>query len=341
MTVVAPVLRRAGWTAVVVLVLTFVTFLMAYEIPGDTARIAAGPGASAAQVEAQRTLLGLDKPFTAQFWDYLVNALHGRLGTSIETRTSIAHDIAIGLASSVQLVVFAMLIVVVVSVGLAALAARFQGSLLDRMIRVLCVSVGSVPTFWLGLVLQLGLAGHLHWFPVSDQAGPAAATIPTQSHILFLDALLAKSPGVAASVVTHLFLPAVTLSAFFIPVIVRTLRVNLIEEMSKEYVVLAYAKGMSPGRVLLRHALRNAALPTVTLLGLQIGWMLGNTVLVESIFGLPGIGAYAVNAVAAKDLYAVIGVVLVIGVIFVLLNLIVDLLQLLLNPRQRLSGASA
>jgi ABC-type dipeptide/oligopeptide/nickel transport system permease component len=339
--IVARLIRRLAWTVLVLLVLAFLTFTMLDVIPGDPAQIAAGVGATPAQVEAQRVNLGLNHPFVVRFGIYLWRALHGDFGNSIATHQPVSSGIAAALPVSIELVFIATLFNIMVSVPLGLFSALRRNSRIDNGIRVGVIILGGVPIFWLGLMLQAVLAGWLGVFPVSGQLDTSVESGRSITGLLLFDTIVQGRWQAFGDAFMHIVLPAITLASLFIPIIVRTLRSNMIQALSQDYVLLARAKGISTTRVIFAHALRNAATPTISLLGMQVGWMLGSTVLVEQVFGLPGIGAYAVDAVFQKDLYPVVGVVLVVGVIFVAMNLIVDWLLVALDPRAATWGGKA
>jgi peptide/nickel transport system permease protein len=328
------VLRRIGLTLVVLWGLATLVFLLIQLLPGDAARTAAGRNASAEQVAAVRERLGLDEALPVQYVLYLGRMLRGDLGTSVFTAQSITSDLADVAPSSLELVVAAMAVNLVVAVPLGVLAAVHRGRLGDLFSRLVAILGNAVPVFWLGLVLQFLIGAQWGLLPISGQLD-RAFRVPTVTGARTVDALLDGNLPAFGNAVQHLVLPAVVLAAPFVAVVARTLRSTLIGVLETESITVVRAKGASPLRVVVRHGLRNALIPTTTIVGLQLGWMLGSTVLVESIFGRQGIGAYATSAVVQTDTFAVIGVVLVVGVVFCIASLAVDLLQLWLNPRLR------
>ena len=330
-------LRRLVTSVVVLAGLAVVTFLMTQVLPGDPARAAAGRNATVEQVAAVRVRLGLDRPLWDQFLGYIGRLLHGDLGTSVFTQRPVTDDIAAVLPSSVELVLAAMSINIVVAVPLGVYAAYRRGRAADLAARVVAMLGAAVPVFWLGLMLQLVLSARLRLLPLTGQLA-FGREVSEITGMTTVDALLGGDLPAFGDAVAHLVLPAVTLAASFIAVVARTVRSSMIGALDSDYITLARATGASEFRVVVRHGLRNALVPASTILGMQLGWMLGSTVLVESIFGRTGVGAYAVNAVLQNDLYAVIGTVLVIGVVFVAANIAVDLVQLWLNPRLRQTG---
>jgi ABC-type dipeptide/oligopeptide/nickel transport system permease component len=333
------IVRRVGLMVIVFAGLVVVAFLLTHVLPGDPAQAAAGRNATAAQIAVVRVRLGLNDPLIVQFGRYVRGLLHGDLGTSVFTHDPVMSDIGQVLPSSIELVVAAMVINIVVAVPLGVLSAYRQGRLPDIAARLIVVLGAAVPVFWLALILQLVFADQLKILPLSGQLG-FGYSVPHRTGIDTLDALLAGDMSAFFDAVDHLILPAVTLAAAFIAVITRTVRSSMLGVLEADYITLARATGASEWRVVIQHGLRNALLPTTTILGMQLGWMLGATVLVESTFNRTGIGAYMVTAVLQDDLYAVIGSILVIGVVFIVANFLVDLLQLWLNPRLRETGRS-
>lgn len=327
-------LRRLPQTVVSVWGIATVIFLLMKAIPGDPARIAAGRTATPGQVEAARQRLGLDEPLIEQYLGYLGRLLHGDLGTSVVTFQPVTSDLASVLPPTLELVALTMAINLGVAVPLGVIAAVRQGRLADTAIRVIVVLGGGIPVFWLGLMLQYLIGARLGWLPISGKTSygmesPAVTGFPT------LDALLAGNTAGFFDTLAHLVLPAVALSAPFLATVARGIRSSLLGALASDHVVFARAKGGSTRHVVVRHALRSSLTPTLTLLGMQFGWMLGAALLVETVFGLPGVGTYLATSVTSQDTFAVLGAVLVIGVVFVLTNLLVDLAQLALDPRTR------
>lgn len=327
-------LQRLSLSLVVLAGLLVMAFAMVQILPGDPARAAAGRNATAEQVEAARVALGLDRSLGEQFLAFLGRTLQGDLGTSVFTHRPVLDDIAQVLPSSLELVAAAMLVNLLVAVPLGVLAAYRRGRAADAAARLVALLGAGLPVFWLGLLLQLLFSVNLRVLPLFGQLDFGMTVTPITGATT-LDALLTGNGPALGSSVVHLILPALTLSASFIAVIARTVRSSMITALDADYVTLARATGASELRVVVRHGLRNALIPMSTILGMQLGWMLGATVLVESTFNRTGIGAYMVNAVLQNDLYAVIGAILVIGVVFVITNLVVDLMQLGINPRLR------
>jgi ABC-type dipeptide/oligopeptide/nickel transport system permease component len=334
------VVRRMILMVIVLLALTLVTFLMVQVIPGDPALTAAGRTATPEQVEEARIRLGLDKPLYVQYASYMGRLFQGDLGRSVFTHRPIIDDLLAVLPSSFELVLAAMLVNTAIAIPLGTLAAYYRGGAPDAVARLIVMLGVAVPVFWLGLLLQIVLGSQLGWFPISGQVRFGVDTGERITGMLLVDTLIQGRWEAFGSAVHHIVLPAIALAAAHIAVITRTIRSTMITALNQDFVTLARAKGMSEWRVVLRHALPNAIVPSVTILGMQVGWMLGYTVLVENIFGRAGIGSYAVTSVLQADLLAVIAVVLIIGVVFVVMNFLVDLAQMGLNPRLRQSATA-
>jgi peptide/nickel transport system permease protein len=229
-----------------------------------------------------------------------------------------------------------MLINLLIAIPLGVVTALMRGSVTDFALRLFTLIGATVPVFWLGLVLQYLLGAKLKIIPISGQK-PTGVQIERVTGMTTIDALLSGDFFLFLKTIHYIIVPALVLSVAFMAVAARTLRSGMITVLDSDYVLLARAKGVSKIRMVFKHALRNAILPTFTILGMQVGWMLGSTVLVESIFGRQGIGSYATTAVLQKDIFAVISVVLVIGVVVTMLNLFVDIGQKLIDPRLRVS----
>jgi peptide/nickel transport system permease protein len=328
------VLQRLAMVPIVLWAVATLVFFMIKLIPGDPARVAAGRSATIEQVEAMREKLGLTKPLFEQYFSFLSQTVQGDLGTSIFTFRPVLVDLMQVLPSSIELVFAAMLINLFIAIPLGIVTALVRGSRTDFVLRLLTLIGATVPVFWLGLVLQYLLGAKLKIVPISGQK-PSGVQIERVTGMTTLDAFISGDIMLFTQTLRYLALPAFVLSLAFIAVSARTLRSGMINVLDSDYVKLARAKGVSEIRMVSKHALRNAILPTFTILGMQVGWMLGSTVLVESIFGRQGIGSYATTAVLQKDIFSV---VLVMGIVVTVLNLLVDIGHKLIDPRLRVSG---
>ena len=310
----AEVGRRLLATVPVMGVVAIAVFGLLHVVPGDPAAIIAGDYATAEDVARIRSKLGLDRPFLTQVEIWLSSVVHGDLGTSIFSGLPVATLIKQRAEATVALTVLAMLISIGVGVPLGVLAAWRKGSWIDRAVMVLAVSGFSMPVFWLGFVLVYAFAISVPWLPVQGFQPLAGGVGP------FL---------------RHLILPAVTLSVVYMALIARMTRASMLGVLGEDYIRTAFAKGLAPHRVLLRHALKNASLPVVTVIGLGFALLIGGAVVTESVFALPGLGRLTVDAIVRRDYPVIQGVILVVSAAYVLINLVVDLLYVVLDPRIR------
>jgi peptide/nickel transport system permease protein len=287
-----------------------VVFVLLRLIPGDPARVIACETATEEQIARIRTNLGLDQPLVTQYALFMIRLAQLDLGRSSVTGNSVLEDIWARLPATIALTVAAMTIGLVVGLVLGVIAARYRGSVVDVGVSMLAVSGMSMPTYWLGLTLVVIFAIMLHWLPASGMQGPSS-----------------------------LILPALTLSTLSIAVIARMTRSAMLEVLDQDYIRTARAKGASPSRIILRHALPNAIPPILTVAGIQFGLMLGGAVLTETVFTWPGMGRLLVDSIFARDYAVVQGVVLVFSIGFILVNLVVDLLYGVADPRIRAGGS--
>lgn len=320
---------------VMLLGLAVITFTVANIAPGDPARLAAGPDASPDMVEKIRVERGFDRALPVRFGLYLGQLAQGDLGSSVYTGRPVAQDIAVFLPATVELVLFSILIAVVLGVPLGVLAAVWQNRLPDHAIRFLSVSGVALPMFWLGLMLQWYLSLELGLFPLGGRLGVFDDVPPTITGMISIDALLAGDPATAGTALMYMVLPATALSFPALAAIIRVNRAEMLEVLGRDYVVNARAQGIGPFRIIAVYALKNAILPTLAMIGLRFGWMLGGTVLVESVFDFPGIGLYAAKAAISSDFEPIMAVTLILGAAFMLTNLLIDLMYALLDPRVR------
>jgi peptide/nickel transport system permease protein len=338
--VAAYVVRRLGFLGLMLFGLLCLTFTISHVAPGDPARLAAGPDASASMVETVRARYGLDRPLPIQFWRYLSGVARGDLGESLRTRQTVRDDLVRYFPNSLELVTLALLLAVALGVPLGVLSAVYKDRWVDHLTRVVSVSGVAIPAFWLGLMLQLVLALYLGWLPLGGRLKLVTSPPAPITHLLFVDALLRGQWSTFADALHHAVLPVATLCFPALASILRVNRAEMIETLRQDYIVNARAQGLSGAVVVTKYALRNAMVPTLTMIGLRYGWMLGGTVLVETVFDWPGIGLYAVNAAASSDFQSVMGVTLLLGLNFMLANLLVDLAYSWIDPRIR-RGAAA
>lgn len=333
------VVRRLLLLGLMLCGLLVLTFAISHVAPGDPARLAAGPDANAAMVETIRVEYGLDQPLWVQFSRYVRGIFGGQLGRSLRTRQDVRADLVRYFPNTLELVGGAMLVAVGLGVPLGILSAVYRDTWVDYLTRFVSVSGVAIPAFWLGLMLQLLIALHWGWLPLGGRLGLMSAPPEPITHLLFVDALLRGQWRTFADAVAHAVLPVVTLCFPALASILRLNRAEMIETLKQDYIVNARAQGISDFRIVTRYALKNAMIPTLTMIGLRYGWMLGGTILVETVFDWPGIGLYAVSSALSSDFQPVMGVTLLIGVNFMLANLLVDLAYGWIDPRIRHAGA--
>lgn len=329
------ILRRAIFLIVVVIVTTILTFVLEHASGVDPARLMAGAHASPAHIAALRRQFGLDRPLPVQYALYLNGLLHGDFGESLHTQHAIGFDLQQYLPATIELVVVAMLIAIVGGVSLGALGAVFRNGPIDAAARLVSLSGLTVPVFWLGLLGQWLFYDVLGWLPPGGQLDIGLAGPPTVSGFVLIDSLLAGRLDLLVNACWHLLLPALVLSFPVLASITRMMRNSLIEVLRLDYVRTARSKGLSPWSVVVRHAMRNAMLSTLTTIGLQFGALLGGTILVEIVFSWPGIGLYLEQSIVAADYNPVLAVTVVIAAFYVLTNLFVDLSYVVADPRVR------
>ena len=313
-----------------------VTFLLTRVLPGDTATYFAGPTASAEAIEQIRRELGLDLPLPEQFWRYVVALTKGDLGMSLTTGQPVRAEIATRLPASAELTLCALMLAIAIAMPLGVLAAVRQGSLIDHACRVLTTAGVSLPVFFTGLLLVYVFYFVLGWMPAPLGRLDAFASAPPQvSGFYLIDTLLAGDAETFRAAAAQIVLPATTLALFALAPIARITRASMLAVLGSEFIRTARASGLSGPTVVITYALRNALLPVVTVLGMVFSFLLGANVLVEKVFAWPGIGSYAVEALIASDFAPVQGFVLTMAVLYVLLNLGIDLLNRAIDPRAR------
>jgi len=298
--------RRLAGAIPVLLAVSALVFLMLHAVPGDPARVIGGMDASDAQVREIRGQLGLDDPLPVQYWRFLRRAVAGDLGRSYVTGEPVAAEVGRRLGATVELTLASLGLTVLVGMTVGVVSAARGGSVADAVGMAGALLAVSIPSFWLGLMLQIVFALQLGWLPSAGRTG-----------------------------VVSLILPALTLSAFSVAIVARMTRASLLEVLGQDFVRTAEAKGLSPNAVLLRHALRNALVPVVTVLGLRLGYLLGGAVVTETVFAWPGLGRFIVASIRARDFPSIQGGILVMAVGFVLVNVLIDVLYGVLDPRTR------
>ena len=316
-----------------------VTFLLNRALPGDPAAFFAGPAATTQAIEEIRSRLGLDRSIPEQFVYYVRDLARGDLGRSLTTGQPVVSDLFTRLPASLELTVCGLLLALGVALPLGVLSATRPGSIVDHTARVLTTAGVSLPIFFTGLVLVYVFYYLLGWAPAPLGRLDAFSTAPARVTGFYLvDAALAGDPATLAAAARQLVLPAVTLGLFAMAPIARMTRAAMLGVLGSDFVRTARASGLAPRTVLVTYALRNALLPVVTLLGMVFSFLLGANVLVEKVFAWPGIGSYALEALIASDYAPVQGFVLTMATLYVVLNLTVDVLYGVLDPRVRIEA---
>jgi peptide/nickel transport system permease protein len=303
------ILKRILLFVPTLLGITLITFILMQSLPGDPVANMVGERASAETIARIRSEIGVDRSRPVQYVLYLKRLLHGELGRSIFTNRRISDDLLQKFPNTVKLALAAMLFASVFGIGMGVFAATRRGTGWDRIVTLLTVGGISIPVFWLGLALMLLFSFHLRWLPPSGMGN--------------------GSP-------VYIVLPAMTLGTFSLSYIARVTRSSMLESLSQPYVAAARAKGLSESRVVMKHALKNSLIPVVTLIGLDLGSYLNGAVLTETIFGWDGLGRYALEGILKRDYPVIMGVVLFGAVVFVSMNLLVDLSYHFLDPRVRI-----
>ncbi|HET6469548.1 MAG TPA: ABC transporter permease [Geminicoccaceae bacterium] len=330
------VLERLLQLVPVLLGISVVVFVMMTLTPGDPVEIMLGDSlATERQRESLTREMGLDRPVHERFLLFLGNAATGEFGMSFHHRRPVADVILERLPATVELTLAAMLIAVAVGVPLGILAAVRRDSLIDRLATVGALVGVSMPGFWFGILLILLFAVNLGVLPVAGRIG-YAGEVPFVTGLLLIDTLLAGRPDSFLDALRHLILPAVTLGLAMAALLMRVTRTAMLEALAQDYVTFAEAKGLPRARVVFRHALKNALIPTVTVAAIETGTLLGGNMIVETVFGWPGLGRLVVEAIFTRNYPIVQAAVLLYAVTYVLLNLCADLLYTWLNPRVRL-----
>ena len=310
----AYVTRRILATIPVMLIVAFCVFSLLYIAPGDPAAIIAGDQATPADVERIRASLGLDRPFLVRFGEWLWQILHGDLGTSIFTNLPVSHMIAQRIEPTISLMLLAIVFAVAVAIPLGVLAAWKHGSWIDQAVMVLAVFGFSTPVFVVGYLLAYVFALQFNWLPVQGFNSISTGIVP------FLRSMA---------------LPTLALGLVFIALLARITRATMLDVLNQDYVRTAKAKGVGQRAVLFVHALKNAAVPIITVIGNGVALLIGGAVLTESVFAIPGLGRLTLDAILRRDYPVIQGVVLLFSFVYVIVNLVIDLLYTVLDPRIR------
>ena len=316
-----------------------VTFLLTRVMPGDTAAYFAGPAATPQAIAEIRSKLGLDQPLPVQFVTYIVALLKGDLGQSLTTGQPVVSDIAQRLPASAELTLVGLLISMAIALPLGIVAAVRQGSWIDHLCRLVATAGVSLPVFFTGLLLVYVFYFQLGWAPPPlGRLDAFFSEPPRVTGFLLIDSLIARNGETFRAALSQITLPALTLAIFSLAPITRMTRASMLAVLGADFVRTARASGLSSRTVIGTYAFRNAMLPVVTTLGMVFSFLLGANVLVEKVFAWPGIGSYAVEALIASDYAPIQGFVLTMAILYVILNLLIDLLYGVIDPRVRLGG---
>ena len=316
----------------VLLGMTFIVFMIIRAIPGNPAQVILGQLASKEAIEALENKLGLNQPWYTQYFDYLVGLLKGDLGESMRTVRPVAEEIWPYLAATMELAFFAIIIAVIIGVNAGIISAWFQNSWFDYMAMVLALIGVSMPIFWLGLMEQWIFGVELQWLPTTGRE-EVRDPVNSITSLYIVDTIIQGRFDQLGTVLKHLVLPGIALATIPMAIIARMTRSSMLEVLRADYVRTARAKGQKMFFVVYKHALKNAIIPVLTVIGLQTGLLLGGAILTETIFGWPGIGRYIYEAISFRDYPVIQSGILVVAFIFIMINLFVDILYGLVDPR--------
>ncbi|ENR0239262.1 ABC transporter permease [Klebsiella aerogenes] len=327
-------IRQRCWGLILVVAgVCVITFIISHLIPGDPARLLAGDRASDEIVRHIRQQLGLDLPLWQQFARYVDALLHGDLGTSIRTGRPVLEDLKTFFPATLELAFCALLIALLVGIPLGVLSAVYRNRWTDHLVRLMALTGISTPAFWLGLGVIVLFYGKLDWLPGSGRLDDWFDPPTRVSGFYLLDSLLEGDIEVFFNALQHLILPAATLAFVHLGIVARQIRSAMLEQLNEDYIRTALASGLPKFTIVVRYALPNALIPSITVLGLALGDLLYGAVLTETVFAWPGMGAYVVSSIQALDFPAVMGFAIVVSFAYVLVNLVVDLLYLWIDPR--------
>jgi ABC-type dipeptide/oligopeptide/nickel transport system permease component len=331
-----PLLRRLPHLISVLFGISVIVFLMMSATPGDPAEIMlANQNATPEQIATLRHDMGLDRSPPVRFALFVSHAAIGDFGSSLFHRRPVAEVIAERLPATIELSLAALLLALVVAIPLGVVAAVHRGGILDRMATIGSLFGVSLPGFWFGILLLIGFAVHLRWLPVSGAIDFADQPPPVTGFVI-VDSIIALRAGSLRNALAHLLLPAITLGLPMAAILMRVTRASMLEVLRQDYIVFAEAKGLTRSRILGLHALKNALLPTVTVAAIETGSLLGGNMVVETVFGWPGLGRLVVESIFVRDFPLVQAAVLLYAVTYVLVNFLADLLYTFLNPRVRM-----
>lgn len=329
------IIRRLVSLVPVVIGVSILAFSLMHLVPGDPARSILGEKATETQLEMLREELNLNDPLIVQYGNFMGKIATGDLGESIKSKESVASEIGGRLPATIELTLFAMTVAVVVGVLAGVIAAVKQYSWFDNLSMSGALFGVSMPIFWLGLMMIWLFSVELNWLPPSGRLSNDIE-LTTITNLYLVDSILTLNGEAFVDALRHLLMPGIALATIPMAIIARMTRSSMLEVMKQDYIRTANAKGLAGRLVVFQHALKNASLPVLTVIGLQFGFLLGGAVLTETIFSWPGVGRYVVDAILSRDYPVVQSTILIIAVIFVLVNLITDILYTLFDPRIKL-----
>lgn len=327
--------RRLLASVLILLAVSVLLFFVLHVLPVDPAAMSLPPTATIADIEAMRREMGLDQPLAQQYWIWLSQVLHGDFGSSIHFRRGVLGLVVSTLPATIELALLSMIIAAVLGIAGGLVLFHVRGTAQEPLVDFVSILLLSIPEFLWALFFILIFGVALQWLPFTGRLDPNLR-LPSGSGFLLVDALLAGRPDIFWSAMRHMILPSLALGIAFSPTIMRVLRSSLIDVYQEDFIHLARLRGLTERRILLRHALKNAILPTVSLMGVQFGFLFGGTLLVEVIFSYPGLGNLMVDAVRNADLPIIQAVGLAYCVMVLIINTVVDSLYLVLNPKLRI-----
>lgn len=324
--------RRLLQLIPVLIGMTFIVFMIIRAIPGNPAQVILGQQATKEAVEALTVKLGLDKPWYVQYFHYIGDLLKGDLGESMRTNAAVAEEIVPYLAATFELALFAIIVAIIVGVNAGIVSAWFQNSWFDYIAMIVALIGVSMPIFWLGLMGQWVFSLELGILPTTGRA-PVRDPVESITHLYVLDTILAGRYDQLLQVLRHMVLPGLALATIPMAIIARMTRSSMLEVMRSDYIRTARAKGQKMFWVVYKHALKNAVIPVLTVIGLQMGMLLGGAILTETIFAWPGVGRYIYDAIGYRDYPVIQSGILIIAFFFVMINLLIDVLYSVIDPR--------
>ncbi len=328
-------LKRLLSICITLIGLSVVIFTVSRIAPGDPAKLAAGPDATEEMVQVIRKEFRLDQPLVVQYISYMKGLLKGDFGRSIRTRHQVWDDVKLFLPATFELVFVSIGLAIIFGILFGVLSAVYRDTWIDHSARFFSVTGVAIPMFWMGIMLQLLLAAKFHLLPIGGRLDTMVNPPTSITRFFLMDSLITGNWMAFKNALSHIFLPAFVLSFPALASITRINRAEMLEVLHRDFILNERAQGISEQIIIAKYALKNALIPTLTMIGLRYGWMLGGTILVEAVFDWPGIGNYAVGAAVYSDFQPVMAVTIVLGLNFMLANLLVDLGYGFLDPRVR------